>query len=296
MELSSQQKDAANHRAKLQHSIDAAASDIVLLEKGLERHDTLSQELQQGQEATSTNLQSFTRSHEKISTDVRTLQHQLSKAQQSLLDTREGLDRTTELTNKIHTGLQETDTELHKTCLQLDEVAMKQGIIKEDLGKTSACVTDLVVGHRRAVNNVQTLQHELGKTNDTLHTTRGQIETTHAGLNGLKGDLGRTKETLDRVDRGMESCHQSFSGLRKGFQETGAHISTRPMTLPKLTQDRLAKVESRGSPGQVKSSPEGTKGMITAWGPRSPQDDETSTQCSDATARTGSRRDTMELQ
>jgi chromosome segregation ATPase len=225
----------------------------------------------------STNFQSFKRSHDKMGNDVRTLQHQVLSCQQGLSDTREGLEKTTELTNKLHTSLQETDNELHKACLQLDENETKQNIIKDNLEKTTECVTDLVRGHRKAVGDVHNLQHELGRTNETLHTARGQIESTNAGLNGLKGDLGRTKDTLERVDRGMESCQQNFSGLRKGFQETGHHLAARPMTLPKLTQDRLAKVELRPlnsprcSPGKTKSCEGGPAGLVTAWGPHVPR-------------------------
>jgi len=301
-ELSTHFKEAANHRAKLQHSLDIAESDIVLLKKGLERYDALSQELQQGQEAASTSLQSLTKGCEKTGTDVRTLQHQLLACQQGLADTRDSLDKTTELANRLHSGLQDTDTELRRTCLQLDETETKQQIIKDNLDKTTECVTDLVRGHRKAVNNVQTLQHELGKTNDTLQSARGQIDSTNAGLSGLKGELSRTKDSLERVDRGMESCHQNFSGLRKGFQETGAHLTSRPMTLPKLTQDRLAKAELRGSPGPLKSpTPRGSPGnlkshegmiqQISAWGPhvpKEPKDDDAST-VSGSDVRTGSR-------
>jgi chromosome segregation ATPase len=296
-ELCDRFKEASDHRAKLQHGLDTAELDVALLKKNLQHHDTSSQELKEAHESMSTNFHAYKQSHEKMGNDVRTLQHQVLSCQQGLSDTREGLGKTTELANKLHASLQDTNSELRKACLQLDENETKQNIIKENLDKTNECVTDLVRGHRKAVGEMHSLHHELGKTNETLHTARGQIESTNAGLSGLKGDLVRTKDTLERVDRGMESCHQSFSGLRKGFQETGAHLSTRPMTLPKLTQERLTKVEMRPlnspdlrkSPGKPKSCEGGHAGLITAWAAHGPKDDDASTECSEASSRTGTR-------
>jgi len=75
---------------------------------------------------------------------------------------------------------------------------------------------------------------------------RSQLEATNSNIYGVRSELGRTNEAVQRLDHGVELCHAGFSGLQKGFAETGNHMSSRPMTLPKLPS---------GPPGVAMRSP-----------------------------------------
>merc|ERR1719389_583814 len=161
-----------------------------------------------------------------------TLQKDLAKTHQHLSDTSDNLGKTTNLANNLHAGLHKTNDDLHKTALQLDGLDLKHHSLQDTVEKTCSAVGDLMKGHRKAVSNVQTLQHELEKTNETLTTARNHLEDTKMDLHDVKGNLNRTNDTMQKLDLGVEFQHACFAGLRKGFEHTSAHLTTKPTMLP----------------------------------------------------------------
>jgi len=233
-ELSAKLQDTCHQLTKTQRGLQATDTDVAKLYQALEQNDAATHALQQGHAATSQSLVNLTRAHEKDLANIVFLQKDLVKAHQQLADTENNLSKTTSLANNLHNGLHKTDGELHKTALQLDGLDLKHHALQDSFEKTSGTVGDLMRGHRKAVSNVEILQHELEKTNETLTTTRNHLEESRMDLHAVKDNLSKTNGTMQKLDLGVEFQHACFAGLRKGFQET--QLSTKPTMLPKLTQ------------------------------------------------------------
>jgi chromosome segregation ATPase len=227
-------KDIMHVLANVQRGLQATDTDVAKLTESLEQNDAATHALQQGHASLSQSLSNLTRAHEKEVADITSLQKDLAKAKQGLSDTQDGLSKTTNLANNLHNGLHKTNDNLQKTALQLDGLDLKHNSLQDTVDKTCGAVGNLMKGHRKAVSNVQGLQHELEKTNETLTTARNHLEETKMDLHDVKGNLSRTNDTMQKLDLGVEFQHACFAGLRKGFQDT--QITTKPTMLPKLTQ------------------------------------------------------------
>lgn len=241
--------------SKLHPALEAIRKDTAFLKQGHDHHDSVVHGLQQGYAHTGNLIESLRESHTKLGKDVQSAQQDLSVTQQGVTDLRDGLDRATKFSNDLHTSLQKTEQDLNRTNLKLDGLETRHVALQESFDKTSGAVSELKTEHRKSVSSVQTLHHELEKTNETLCTARNQIDSTNMNLYGLKGDLGRTNDNVQRLDHGVELCQAGFSGLQKGFVETGTHITSRPITLPKLPRG-----DDHRTPRQLEMSPPSSRG------------------------------------
>jgi len=236
--------------SKLHPALEAIRKDTAFLKQGHDHHDSVVHTLQQGYAHNGNVVEALRDSHAKLGKDVQSVQQDLNLTQQGVADLRDGLDRATKFSNDLHTSLQKTEQDLKRTNMTLDGLETRHVALQDSFDKTNGVVSDLKADHRKSVSSVQTLHHELEKTNETLCTARNQIEHANMNLHGLKGDLGRTNDNVQRIDHGVELCQAGFSGLQKGFVETGTHIASRPITLPKLPRG-----DEHRTPRQLEMSP-----------------------------------------
>jgi len=266
--LSTKLQDTCHQLVKTKGGLQATNTDVAKMRDDLERNDAAVHALQQGHAVVSQNMSNLARGHEKGVADIMCLQKDLAKVHQQLGDTQDNLGKTTTLANNLHTGLHKTDDDVHKTKLQLDTLDMNYHDLKASFERTSNSLGDLVKGHRKAVSHVQTLQHELDKTIETLTSTRNNLEEAKMDLHDVKGNLSRTNDTMQKLDLGVEFQQACFAGLRKGFQET--QFNTKPRTLPKLLQGNSDVKASESSLGLktkfslVSNSLQDNSGSLTA--------------------------------
>lgn len=220
--------------AKVETKLEALIKDQAFLKQRCEHHDATIFLLQQADATAFSNVESLQGAHDKLNGEVLALQQKLSATQKDLNDTRDELGKATGFANNLHSGLQKTYHELHKTAMKLDGLESKQTTLADIVEKSNGNLAELTRDHHKSINSMSALQNELEKTNETLSSARGQLDITSGNLHIVKCDLGRTKETVQKLDQGLEHSHACFTGLQKGFEETGIHIARRPSNLPKI--------------------------------------------------------------
>jgi len=257
-ELGRHQESVKAQVTKMQSVVEGLHKDAAFLKQKQEYHDSTVHTLQQNHAAMYTGQETMQDSHDKLSREVHALEQGIKSVRDSLDDARNALNRTNGFTNSLHSGLDKACTDLQATCQRLDGLENRHASLTDGVDKTNGRLTELAMDHRRSVSDVEDLRHELSKSNEVLSSARNQLDSTNDRLAGLSGELGQTNEAVRKLDSGMELCQAGFTGLQKGFVETGAHIASRPLTLPKLSrEDRLAKHALK----------DGHKAPLTARGP-----------------------------
>lgn len=221
--------------SKLHPSLEQLRKDIGVLKQTSDHHDAVVHGLQQSYATTYSSFEGLQKSYDKFGSELAKVQQGTIDNQQGLLTTKEELGRCVAFTNQLHMGLQKTDAELSRAGMGIESLSTKHATLSSAVDQANNHVNELTREHRQSINSVQTLHHELGKTNETLYGAKAQLDATNASVHGLKGELGRTNEAVNRLDHGMEICQAGFSGLQRGFAETGAHVAARPLTLPKIS-------------------------------------------------------------
>jgi len=220
--------------SKINPALDALRKEAAFLKQRSEHHDSVVHGLQQGYATTFSAVEALDGKQGRLRGDFETLRGHLTSAQKGLDDTRVELGKATSFSNNLHTVLERTIDDLSKTATKLDGLESRHTALTSHVEATTGNLADLTRNHHSSAVDIQNLSQELRRTNDTLSNARNQLEATGAGLQGVRSELGRTNDAVQRLDHGVELCHAGFSGLQKGIQETGHHMSTRPITLPKL--------------------------------------------------------------
>lgn len=233
-EMGLQLEDVITHCSKLHLALVGVENDVTALKAQTDDQGVAVQGLQQNHAASTASFQSMQKSHDHISEEIVKLQKGAVDHQQHLSMTKEGLGRTVAFTNELFRNIQRTESEVCKAGVNIQSLASKQASMNRALEHASNYIGELTQQHQHSLTNVQSLQRELGKTKETLHTARAEMDATTNHLQGLKGEMARTNEAVSRLDNGIELCHATFSGLQKGLTETGSHVATRPLYLPKI--------------------------------------------------------------
>jgi len=225
--------------SKISPAIESLRKETAVLKQQGEHHTAVMHGLQQSYATTFGTVEALEGSHGKLRGDLRELREGLTATQRGLDEAHEGLGQATAFSNKLHTALEKTCGDVGRSAARLDSLDARHEALSGGLERAASTVADLSREHRSYAAHVQNLQQDLQRTNETLSTARSQLDAAHSGIQGLKSELGRTNDTVQRIDHGVEICHAGFSGLQKGFAETGTHMSTRPLTLPKLPRGDL---------------------------------------------------------
>lgn len=253
---------------KINPALDALRKDTAFLKQRSEHHDVVVHGLQQGYATTFSSVEALDGKHHGLRNEVQALQESLGAAHKALEDTRDGLGKATSFSNNLHTVLERTAGDLNKTAQKLEGLENRHDVLTDHVEKTTSNLTELARDHRANAAQVDALQQDLHRANEHLSLTRNQLEATNSGLSSVRGELGRTNEAVHRLDHGVELCHAGFSGLQKGFAETGTHMSSRPITLPKLPPSGSSLRSPRHHDTSMGSTFGGSTTATSAW--RSP--------------------------
>lgn len=247
--------DWKNQWSKLHPQLDAVRKDAAQLKQRSDQHDSIIHSLQQGNATNFGGMEGLQTKHDKLSGEVQALRQGLSTTQQGVAETVENVTRGTAFANKLHTSLQKTDEEAQKASLRVDGLEVKSAALADSLDKATSSISDLSRDQRKAHSTAQSLQHELDKTNASVATAHGLTEAAHVKLHELRSELGRTSEAVKKLDQATEFCRASFTGMQKGFVETSAQLSSRPVTLPKMGRSVPPGLVPRPSPRSCGEKP-----------------------------------------
>jgi len=236
--------------SKINPALDALNKDAAQQRQQTEHQDHLIHGLQTAYATTFQNFEALQSAQREDRGELKALNESNTSVLRGLEETREDLGKATSFSNNLHTALERTNGELGLASRRLLSIEGAHGRLNENYERTKGHVGDLLSHHRNTAANMQVIQEDLHRTNDTLSTTRQQLEAAGANLNNIRGDLGRTNENVRRLDHGLEMCNSTFTGLQRGFVETGTHMSSRPITLPRLPakSPRHRQIDNSGMP------------------------------------------------
>jgi predicted nucleic acid-binding Zn-ribbon protein len=234
--------------SKLHPALENLKKEATSLKQGHDHHETIIFTLQKGQATTWESFEALRSGHASLGDTVKDVQDSLGDARLGVAEHRDKLAENAVFVSDLRSGAQRTELDLSKACLKLDGLASKHHALCEDSEKTRGNVDELTREQRKAGTNMKVMQHELEQVHTSLSSTRGQLDTTNGGLHDLRNELRCTNDALQKLGHGVDSCRASFSGLQRGFMDTGAHLASRPLSLPKLPA---------GSPKMGSGSPRG---------------------------------------
>jgi len=248
--------------SRLYPTVEAIEKDAKFLKQRLDQHDSLVHTLQQNHATNHSNHEALHGAHDRTWREVQMLSQSVKSTKDLVEENRNALARTSDFANALHAGLDKVCADVITTSSRLEGVDKKYIAMKDGLDKANAMTIEVRGDLRRTASDIAHQRHELEKTHEAMNGLRQLLDSATERLSGLTGDVGLANEAVQRLDTSMELCKAGFSGLQRGFVEAGAHLTSRPLTLPRLSKEE--RLGSTISPGGTRSTRPHTTGPLTA--------------------------------
>jgi len=244
-QMSGQVEDNFRRLQACSRSLQAAEADQRLTRVGLENLDSTIHGIQMSHNAAEHSLADLKGSYTKTFDEVSILKAHKLMADQFHADSMEAICKNEKRSDNLYEQMKLTIGELRKTEQYLESLFSKTNMMNENLDKTATRVVDLTRSHRKAASCIQTLNHELDKTNTHARSTHEALEETTVATHHLKADFGQSSTTISRMGRSLEEAHANFGGIRAGFQDV--HTVSDSMVPSKTATVRCARSFGLGS-------------------------------------------------
>lgn len=228
--------------------LESAGADLRLNRLGLENLDAATHALQLGQTSHETQLTDLTNRFNIMSNDHAI--HKQFKHKSEMLHTEmaNAIDAHDKKSDAFHETLRQMSTRMNIADQHTDALINKTNQMSDNLDATANRLSDLTKSHRKATSCIQSLNHELDKTNANVRTTTENIEETTKATHIMKADMGTTGVTMTRMAQSLNEAHGQFGGMKAGLQDTQAHVAAEGMVPVKIRSSRASGIMNSFGP------------------------------------------------